>query len=688
LAIDRAATLRNAEKLLRQGRVDAAIAEYVRVVEDNPRDWNTANVLGDLYVRVGKTDRAVEQFMRIADSLTEQGFLPKAAALYKKALKLKPDHEHAMLKAGEIAGQQGFYADARAQLGAVAARRRARGDARGAAEVRIRLGSLDPADFEARIAAAHARFDIEDVSGAVRDLVQIAGELADKQRYADAVNVLDGAATVLPSENGPVRERVYDLFLTIAGAWLRSGSVEEGLAAATRVLDGDPSRRAAVAAIARSIADRDPDAGLLVMELANRELVARGDWLAAAAALQEFAAGAPHHLPALMRLVEMCVDGGMDRELEDAQAQLAEAYLAAGQAPEARYIAEDLVERRPSEPAHVDRLRRTLVVLGEPDPEAIIAERIRAPLSASIMDLSGEDATVSQGSESPPPGVDASAATPSSEPAARPGPAGTIHLPQPPSEHGPQHSPQRGSDERETADEREPGHVPPHVLPPAPARRPADMFELSSNAVDIESILREFDSPPSMSGPAAAENGEVDLSVVLDDINRRPPGAVHGAVQRSRSPSPEPIHGSDIENVFAQFRGEASRRSAIDAAEQEFRRALALQAAGDIDGCIAALQSASKAPRLRFRTARLLGRLFRERGLISQAADWYERAAQAPAPTPDDYHGLLFELAEVLEEEGEIVRALAVCLELQADAGDYRDVAMRVDRLAKVQARG
>jgi hypothetical protein len=49
---------------------------------------------------------------------------------------------------------------------------------------------------------------------------------------------------------------------------------------------------------------------------------------------------------------------------------------------------------------------------------------------------------------------------------------------------------------------------------------------------------------------------------------------------------------------------------------------------------------------------------------------------------------LLFELAEVLEAEGEIVRALAVCLELQADAGDYRDVATRVDRLAKVQARG
>ena len=56
--IDRAATLRNAEKLLRQGKLDPAIAEYLRIVEDQPGDWNTANTLGDLYVRAGQTDRA------------------------------------------------------------------------------------------------------------------------------------------------------------------------------------------------------------------------------------------------------------------------------------------------------------------------------------------------------------------------------------------------------------------------------------------------------------------------------------------------------------------------------------------------------------------------------------------------------------------------------------------------------
>ena len=34
-----------------------------------------------------------------------------------------------------------------------------------------------------------------------------------------------------------------------------------------------------------------------------------------------------------------------------------------------------------------------------------------------------------------------------------------------------------------------------------------------------------------------------------------------------------------------------------------------------------------------------------------------------------------------------VARALAVCLELRANAGDYRDIAVHVHRLAKLQAR-
>jgi hypothetical protein len=48
----------------------------------------------------------------------------------------------------------------------------------------------------------------------------------------------------------------------------------------------------------------------------------------------------------------------------------------------------------------------------------------------------------------------------------------------------------------------------------------------------------------------------------------------------------------------------------------------------------------------------------------------------------------MYDLADVLEKAGEYTRALAVCMELQADAGAYRDVADRVNRLTSMQIRG
>jgi tetratricopeptide (TPR) repeat protein len=678
VAIDRAATLRNAEKLLRQGKVDAAIAEYVRVVEDHPRDWNSANVLGDLYVRAGKTDRAVEQFIRIADSLYEQGFLSKATALYKKILKLKPDLEHALLQAGEIAAQQGFNADARTHLGAVIERRIARGDSRGAAEVRVRVGSLDAGDFSARIAAASARLEINDVAGAVRDLGQIADELIEKERAAEAIPVLRQAAALVPDDQ-TIRDRLIELAFAMLEADLRSGNVDAGLAAAKQLIAEDSSRTGRLADLACGVAAHNADAAFAALEVGVAATVAQKDWPGAAALLQQFVSRAPGCVPALLRLVEICVDGALDDALDTTQAQLAEAYLAAGQPADARYIAEDLVTRRPSDQANIDRLRRSLERLGESDPDAVIAERLSAAAALAGGDLNDEAMTdadftlpadeVITSTPAPAEAADAPASPPavtSPEPTATEPEWPPIAPPPPPAER-------RSSP---------PSHPQPS---PSPASGRPDVFELSANAVDIDSILGELESPPPPRKSAPTENVEVDLSVVLDDIKRPPPPVNRPAPVAPAKPA---IEGSDIDGVFAQLRDEASRRSAIEAAEQEYRRGIALKAAGDIDGCIEALQAASRAPKLRFATASLLGRIFRERGLTAEAVTWYERAAQAPAPTAAEYHVLLFELAELLEAEGEIIRALTVCLELQAEAGDFRDVAVRVDRLAKVQARG
>ena len=58
MAINRTRTLKEAEKLLRQGRLDSAIEEYQRVLAEFPQDWTTANILGDCYYRAQQADKA------------------------------------------------------------------------------------------------------------------------------------------------------------------------------------------------------------------------------------------------------------------------------------------------------------------------------------------------------------------------------------------------------------------------------------------------------------------------------------------------------------------------------------------------------------------------------------------------------------------------------------------------------
>ena len=84
----------------------------------------------------------------------------------------------------------------------------------------------------------------------------------------------------------------------------------------------------------------------------------------------------------------------------------------------------------------------------------------------------------------------------------------------------------------------------------------------------------------------------------------------------------------------------------------------------------------------------ILGRLYQRRDDLPHAAEWLERASEAPAPSANDGRELLFDLGMILETMGETARALAVFMELQADAGEYRDVAARVERLARVQTGG
>ena len=135
------------------------------------------------------------------------------------------------------------------------------------------------------------------------------------------------------------------------------------------------------------------------------------------------------------------------------------------------------------------------------------------------------------------------------------------------------------------------------------------------------------------------------------------------------------------------MRDEVDSGSEEEAAAEQFSLAQTYRELGMIDDAIEALKAAVRSPRQRFDAACLLGTLHLERDELQSAIEWFERAAEVPAPSAAAGRGLMYDLANTLEKAGELSRALAVFVELEAEAGNYRDVAYKILRLSKLQAK-
>ena len=77
-------------------------------------DANTLNRIGDLWVRINRTDEAVRVFGQIADRYAIDGFFLKAIAIYKKVNKLDPSRLQVYGQLADLYAKQGLAMEARA----------------------------------------------------------------------------------------------------------------------------------------------------------------------------------------------------------------------------------------------------------------------------------------------------------------------------------------------------------------------------------------------------------------------------------------------------------------------------------------------------------------------------------------------------------------------------------------------
>ncbi len=189
--------LASAEKYVQQGKLQNAISEYEKVLKADAKDLTVTNTVGDLYSRLGETDKATGCFKTVGDAYASQGFTVKAIAMYKKICKLQPSLE-SLLKLAELYSQQGLFNDARAQYLQVAEEFLKAGELDSAVRIFQKILEMDPENSTMRVRLAEVYIRLGKKTEAWQIFSAAAESLRSKGSLSGAEEVLQRMLTLDP----------------------------------------------------------------------------------------------------------------------------------------------------------------------------------------------------------------------------------------------------------------------------------------------------------------------------------------------------------------------------------------------------------------------------------------------------------------------------------------------------------
>jgi len=113
LAIDREKILTIAQRFILKGQSDRAIKEYQKLIEASPNDKRLHLKLGDLYLKNGDHEKAIKQYLQVADLFAQEDLNSQAISIYKKVLAIDPKMMDAHRQIARLYLKEGLIANAR-----------------------------------------------------------------------------------------------------------------------------------------------------------------------------------------------------------------------------------------------------------------------------------------------------------------------------------------------------------------------------------------------------------------------------------------------------------------------------------------------------------------------------------------------------------------------------------------------
>ena len=212
VATNKEKALAAAGKYLERGQPDRALAEFARVVQEEPGDTRTWLKMAEIYARRGQNEQARDIYLRTGELYAEQGALAKAVTVYKNALKLSPGLAPGHLRLGALLEQAGQTTEALQQLGLAAAAFQKAGRGAEALPALRRIVALAPDRVVARIQLAESASEAGETMEAIREFKRAAEYLKSQGRADEYVRVAERLIFHEP-DNFPVARELAAVYI-------------------------------------------------------------------------------------------------------------------------------------------------------------------------------------------------------------------------------------------------------------------------------------------------------------------------------------------------------------------------------------------------------------------------------------------------------------------------------------------
>jgi pilus assembly protein FimV len=390
MAYNKSKNVEAAQKLLNQGKVAQAIAEYQQILKFEPRDQVTLMTIGELYIRQGETFQAIDYFERLAQIFVGDGFLTKAIAVYKRIAKLAPEEIRPLEKLADLYVQQGVMSEARPlflQLAEIHLKNNRQPEAVGLLK---KLLQAEPDNLRIQIRLADLYQAMGQTKEAMDSYISAAQRALARGDHAECEKLADKALKLEPNNLAAiiVKARSYSSQGNLTKAaelldevpdlekggeqtellldlYVKSSNWDKATALALRVFQADEKNFGPMQKVVESLlAAGQGEKAMSILEKSRIPMIDAGEHEVIGKLLNELAAGMPGEIEPLEWLVELYGRTSDPFRLPDALAHLGDALAADNQLDRAKQVLEQLVDREPESDSAKRKLNHVLRKMG------------------------------------------------------------------------------------------------------------------------------------------------------------------------------------------------------------------------------------------------------------------------------------------------------------------------------------